>query len=143
MNLPRLAETLTGVETRLVEPNYPLAMATLGRTFSKRSLVVLFSDVIDETVSRALVRSLGRVARAHLPLAVTIGNPGLEEAAGQVVRTDADAFRRAAAAELVQARALALRAMRRSGILVVDVPPARTLAATLDKYIEVKERGLL
>ncbi|MYK68177.1 MAG: DUF58 domain-containing protein [Gammaproteobacteria bacterium] len=143
VNLPRLAETLTGVETRLVEPNYPLAMATLGRTFSKRSLVVLFSDVIDETVSRALVRSLGRIARAHLPLAVTIGNPGLEKAAGQVVGTDGDAFRRAAAAELVQARALALQAMRRSGILVVDVPPAETLAATLDKYMEVKERGLL
>lgn len=143
VNLPRLAETLTGVETRLVEPNYPLAMTTLGRTFSRRSLVVLFSDVIDETVSRALVRSLGRVARTHLPLAVTIGNPDLEEAAGQVVRTDGDAFRRAAAAELAQARALALQAMRRSGILVVDVPPARTLAATLDKYVEVKERGLL
>ena len=143
VNLSRLAETLTGVETRLVEPNYPLAMATLGRTFSKRSLVVLFSDVIDETVSRALVRSLARVARVHLPLAVTIGNPLLEEAAGQPVRTDTDAFRRAAAAELVQARALALGAMRRSGILVVDVPPARTLGATLDKYLEVKERGLL
>lgn len=143
VNLARLAETLTGVETRLVEPNYPLAMATLGRVFSKRSLVVLFSDVIDATVSRALVRSLARVARVHLPLAVTIGNPGLEEAAGQVVATDGDAFRRAAATELVQARALALEAMRRSGILVVDVPPARTLAATLDKYMEVKERGLL
>ncbi len=143
VNLPRLAETLTGVETRLVEPNYPLAMTTLGRTFSRRSLVVLFSDVIDETVSRALVRSLGRVARTHLPLAVTIGNPDLEEAAGQVVRTDGDAFRRAAAAELAQARALALQAMRRSGILVVDVPAAQTLAATLDKYVEVKERGLL
>ena len=143
VNLSRIAETLTGVETRLVEPNYPLAMATLGRTFSKRSLVVLFSDVIDETVSRALVRSLGRVARVHLPLAVTIGNPGLEEAARHAVEDDADAFRRAAAAELVHARALALGAMRRSGILVVDVPPARTLGATLDKYMEVKERGLL
>ncbi len=143
VNLSRLADTLTEVETRMVEPNYPLAMATLGRTFRKRSLVVLFSDVIDERVSRALVRSLGRVARAHLPLAVAIGNPGLEEVAAQGVTTDADAFRRAAAAELVQARALALREMRRSGILVVDVPPTQTLAATIDQYVEVKERGLL
>ena len=143
VNLSRLAETLTGVETRLVEPNYPLAMATLGRVFSKRSLVVFFSDVMDETVSRALVRSLARVARVHLPLAVTIGNPGLDEAVARSVSTDADAFRRAAATELEHARALALEAMRRSGILVVDAPPARTLAATLDKYMEVKERGLL
>ena len=143
VNLSRLAETLTGVETRMVEPNYPLAMATLGRTFRKRSLVVLLSDVIDETVSRALVRSLARVARVHLPLAVTIGNPGLKQAARQVAGNDAQAFRRAAATELVQARALALQAMRRSGILVVDVPPEQTLAATLDQYMVVKERGLL
>ena len=143
VNLSRLAETLTGVETRMVEPNYPLAMATLGRTFRKRSLVVLLSDVIDETVSRALVRSLARVARMHLPLAVTIGNPDLKQAARQVAGNDAQAFRRAAATELVQARALALQAMRRSGILVVDVPPEQTLAATLDQYMVVKERGLL
>ena len=143
VNLARLANTLTGVETRMVEPNYPLAMATLGRTYGKRSLVVLFSDVIDETVSRALVRSLARVARVHLPLAVTIGNPDLQKVAGQPVRDDATAFQRAAAAELSLARETALHAMRRSGILVVDVPPEQTLAATLDRYVEVKERGLL
>ena len=143
VNLARVAETLTGVETRMVEPNYPLAMATLGRTFSKRSLVVLFSDVIDETVSRALVRSLARVARVHLPLAVAIGNPKLRQAAAQVVRDDATAFRRAAATELSLARETALETMRRSGILVVDVAPEKTLAATLDSYVEVKERGLL
>ena len=140
---PALARVLAGVETRLVEPNYPLAFASLGRTFRKRSLVILFCDIIDGSVSRALVSSLTRIGRAHLPLAIAIRNPALEAVAtGEVGKAD-DAWHRAAAEELVQARATTLQVMRRSGILVVDTPPGDTLVRTLDKYLEIKERGLL
>ena len=140
---PALAKVLAGVETRLVEPNYPLAFATLGRTFRKRSLVVLFCDVIDGSVSRALVSSLARIGRAHLPLAIAIRNPALESAATQAVTESHDAYHRAAAEELVQSRATTLQVMRQSGILVVDTTPGDTLVRTLDKYVEIKERGLL
>ena len=140
---PALAGVLAGVETRLVEPNYPLALASLGRTFRKRSLVILFCDVVDGSVSRALASSLSRIGRAHLPLAVAIRNPALEAAAAGEAARPEDAWYRAAAEELVQARATALRAMRRSGILVVDTLPGDTLVRTLDKYVEIKERGLL
>jgi len=140
---PALARVLAGVETRLVEPNYPLALATLGRTFRKRSLVILFCDVIDGSVSRALVSSLSRIGRAHLPLAIAIRNPALEAAATRAVARPKDGYYRAAAEELVQARATTLQVMRQSGILVVDTPPGDTLVRTLDKYVEIKERGLL
>ena len=140
---PSLARTLAEVETRLVEPNYPLAFAALGRSFRKRSLVVLFCDVIDGSVSRALVQALARIGRAHLPLAIAIRNPALEAAATRPVGHAADAYHRAAAEEMVQARATTLQVMRQAGILVVDTPPGDTLVRTLDKYVEIKERGLL
>lgn len=142
-DMAQMADLLAGVETRLVEPNYPLAAATLARTFRKRALVVLFCDVIDEAVSRALVASLSRVGRAHLPLAVAIRNPELEAAAARAPATEAEAFQRAAAEEMSHARAVALERMRRSGVLVVDATPNEALSRTLDKYMEVKERGLL
>ena len=140
---PSLARTLAQVETRLVEPNYPLALATLGRNFRKRSLVILFCDVIDGSVSKALVSSLTRIGRAHLPLAIAIRNPALGAAATAPATTSADSYHRAAAEEMVQARATTLQVMRQSGILVVDTPPGDTLVRTLDKYVEIKERGLL
>ncbi len=140
---PSLARTLAEVETRLVEPNYPLAFATLGRSFRKRSLVVLFCDIIDGSVSRALVQSLTRIGRAHLPLAIAIRNPALEAASARAAGNAADAYHRAAAEEMVQARATTLQVMRQAGILVVDTPPGDTLVRTLDKYVEIKERGLL
>lgn len=142
-NPAQLAEILAGVRTRLVEPNYPAALATLARTFRKRSLLVLFCDVIDKTVSRALVGSLARAARVHLPLAVAIRNPELAAAARAPALDERSAFHRAAAEELVQARAAALAAMRRSGILVVDAHPSDALARSLDMYVEIRERGLL
>ena len=138
-----LARIFAGVETRPVEPNYPLALATLGRTFRKRSLVILFCDIIDEAVSKALVTSLTRIGRAHLPLAVAIRNPALEVAATQPAADETAVFQRAAAEELVQSRATTLQVMRQSGILVVDTPPGDALVRTLDKYVEIKERGLL
>ena len=140
---PALARIFAGVETRPVEPNYPLALATLARTFRKRSLVILFCDVIDDVVSKALVTSLARIGRAHLPLAVAIRNPALEAVATHPASTPTEAFHRAAAEELVQARAMTLKVMRQSGILVVDTPPGDALVRTLDKYVEIKERGLL
>lgn len=143
VDMGAMAEMLAGVETRLVEPNYPLAVASLARTIRKRSLVVLFCDVIDGDVSRALVASLTRITRTHLPMAVAIRNPELERVAARTPSHEAGAFERAAAEELVQARAAALQTMRRSGILVVDADPGDAMAATIEKYVEVKERGLL
>lgn len=143
VDMGAMAEMLAGVETRLVEPNYPLAVASLARTIRKRSLVVLFCDVIDGDVSRALVASLTRITRTHLPMAVAIRNPELERVAARTPSNEAGAFERAAAEELVQARAAALQTMRRSGILVVDADPGDAMAATIEKYVEVKERGLL
>ena len=126
---PSLARTFAEVETRLVEPNYPLAFATLGRSFRKRSLVVLFCDIIDGSVSRALVQSLARIGRAHLPLAIAIQNPGLDAAAVRPAGNAADAYHRAAAEEMVQARAATLQVMRQAGILVVDTPARRHAGA--------------
>jgi uncharacterized protein (DUF58 family) len=54
-----------------------------------------------------------------------------------------DAFRRAAAEELLHAREEALGHLRRAGVLVLDVPPARAAQAVVREYLELKRRGRL
>jgi len=54
-----------------------------------------------------------------------------------------DAFRKAAAEELLHAREEALGRMRRGGVLVLDVPPERAAQAVVAKYLELKRRGRL
>jgi uncharacterized protein (DUF58 family) len=141
--LSRIADLLAGVQPRFVEPNYPFAFTYLARHLKRRSLIVVFTDIIDARASSALLAQLARSAVSHLPLIVALRNPGLELAAGAPVASDADAFRRAAAEEMLRARAVALGGMKRAGVLVVDAEPGQAIPDTLSRYLEVKRRGML
>lgn len=141
--LPRVAEILAAVQPRMVEPDYPAAFAHLARHLRRRSLVVVFSDVVDPLASAALLAHVGRAAARHLPLVVALRNPELDAAAAAPVKSEAEAFHRAAAEELLQARTAALAAAQRAGVLVADTAPQTAVTAVVDRYLEVKRRGLL
>jgi uncharacterized protein (DUF58 family) len=138
-----LAEALGGVQARMVEPNYPAAFTYLARQLRRRSLLVAFTDIIDMQASSALVAHLGKAASRHLPIAVAIRNPDLEAAAQLAAITEGDVYRRAAAEELLQARAAALAQMQRAGVLVADSRPTDAVPNVVNRYLEVKRRGLL
>ncbi|MBA2572083.1 MAG: DUF58 domain-containing protein [Gemmatimonadetes bacterium] len=141
--LARLADALGGTEARPVEPDYPGAFTFLAGQLRKRSLLVLFTDVIDPDASAALVGHLAAAARRHLPLVVALRNPELESAAVAPVQGEADVFTRAAAEELLGARSVALAAMHRAGVLVADTRPSDAVPVVVNRYLEVKQRGLL
>ncbi len=141
--LKRVLDVLAVVEPRLVEPDYPGAFRYLAARNRKRALTVLFTDVIDRFASDALVANVASLRPRHLPLAVTLKNPELERAAALRPADVHDAFRKAAAEELLGARDQALGHMRRAGVLVLDVPPDRAAQAVVAKYLELKRRGRL
>ncbi|HEX8454446.1 MAG TPA: DUF58 domain-containing protein [Longimicrobium sp.] len=142
-SLSRMADALGDVHAKMVEPNYPAAFTYLAHQLRRRSLLVMFTDIIDARASSALVAHLGRAAERHLPIAVAIRNPELEAAATLAAKDEADVFRRAAAEELLQARAAALAAMQRAGVLVADTRPTDAVPSAVNRYLDVKRRGLL
>lgn len=139
----RLADALAGTETRVVEPDYPSAFDYLAGRLRRRSLLVLFTDVVDVDTSDPLLTHLAAARRRHVPLAVTLRNPELEALAGSPADDDRDVFRRAAAEELIQARARALASMRRAGVLVADIRPGDAAPEVVNRYLEVKRKGVL
>jgi len=143
LGLKRVLDVLAAVDTSLVEPDYPGAFRYLAARNRKRALTVLFTDVIDRFASDALVANVASLRPRHLPLAVTLRNPEVDAVAALRPNTPRDAFRKAAAEELLRAREEALGRMRRAGVLVLDVPPERAASAVVAKYLELKRRGRL
>jgi uncharacterized protein (DUF58 family) len=139
----RVMDVLAEVQPKLVEPDYPGAFRYLAARNRKRALTVLFTDVIDRFASDALVANVATLRPRHLPLAVTLRNPELDAAAAQRPATPRDAYRKAAAEELLHAREEALGHMRRAGVLVIDVTPERAAQAVVAKYLDLKRRGTL
>lgn len=142
-SISTLAEALGAVHARIAEPNYPAAFTYLAKQLRRRSLLVAFTDIIDAQASSALVAHLGKAASRHLPIVVALRNPDLEATAQLAAKTPADVYRRAAAEELLQARAAALAQMQRSGVLVADSRPTDAVPDVVNRYLDVKRRGLL
>ncbi len=141
--LREILRALAMAEPTLAEPDYPGAFRYLAIRNRKRALTVFIGDLIDRGASEAMVTAVGALRPRHLPLALTLRNPELDAAASRRARDPADAWRRAAAEELLAARGEALALMRRSGIIVLDTPPARAGAAAVNAYLELKKRGRL
>ncbi|HLZ45924.1 MAG TPA: DUF58 domain-containing protein [Gemmatimonadales bacterium] len=136
-------DVLAEVQPKLVEPDYPGAFRYLAARNRKRALTVLFTDVIDRFASDAVVANVATLRPRHLPLAVTLRNPELDRAATLRPATPRDAYRKAAAEELLHAREEALGHMRRAGVIVIDVTPERAAQAVVAKYLDLKRRGSL
>ena len=139
----RVLDVLAVVEPKLVEPDYPGAFRYLAARNRKRALTVLFTDVIDRFASDALVANVASLRPRHVPLAVTLRNPELDAVAALRPVESRDAFRKAAAEELLHAREEALGHMRRAGVLVIDVTPQRAAQAVVSRYLDLKRRGVL
>jgi uncharacterized protein (DUF58 family) len=141
--LKPVLDVLAEVTPSLVEPDYPGAFRYLAARNRKRALTVVFTDVIDRFASEALVANLATLRPRHLPLAVTLRNPELEGLAAVRPRVVRDAWRKAAAEDLLEAREEALSHMRRAGVLVLDVAPEHAAEAVVTRYLDLKRRGRL
>jgi len=142
--LQQIRDALVPARATMAEPDYAAAFRTLAARHPKRSLVVLFTDVIDPRSSQAVIAHTTRGAARHLPLVVALRNDALVEAALPAGRTTAAAlYESAASEELLSAREEALLQMRQAGVSVVDVSPQTMAAAVVNRYLEIKGRGAL
>ena len=133
-----------GVTPTLTEPDYAAAFRTLVERNRRRSLIVLFTDVVDVRSSRALIALTARSAERHLPLVVALRNEQLVRAAvPHAGGSEVQAYESAAAEELLAAREGVLQSMRQAGVAVLDVAPTVMTAALVNRYLEIKQRSAL
>ena len=138
-----LLEALYKVQPQQVEPDYMRASAFLSTRRSKRSLVVLFTDIIDRQQADAMVRGFGRLAPRHLPMAVTMADNEVLRMARHDPRDAQQRYEKVVAQHLLDDRAAALEALQRRGALTIDVPADKLTPAVVNKYLELKARGRL
>ena len=72
-----IRDALTAVTATMTEPDYAAAFRTLTERNRRRSLIVLFTDVIDVRSSRAVIALSARSSERHLPLVVALRNEQL------------------------------------------------------------------
>ena len=136
-------EALHAVEPEMIEPSYARAFQFIAANCKRRALVVLLTDLVDEEGSKDLLTSLKLLRPRHLPLVVTISDRDLKAAVRDVPTTVPQLFTQSVAEEIMHQREAALRLVESQGGLALDVTAAALAPSLLEKYLQVKERGLL
>ncbi len=136
-------EALHAVEPEMIEPSYSRAFEFVAANSKRRSLVVLLTDLVDEEGSKELLTSLRLLRPRHLPLVVTIADRDLKAVVANAPATAKDLFTQSVAEEIIHHREAALRLVESQGGLALDVTAAALAPSLLEKYMQVKERGLL
>ncbi|MCE9637978.1 MAG: DUF58 domain-containing protein [Planctomycetes bacterium] len=143
MAVERIVDATLDVEPRLVESDYERAFAELAARHRKRSLVVLFTDVLSNDASRIVADEAKRQARRHVVLLVTLRDPALDALADCTPANASAAYEQAAAEDLLLEREQAIARMRRDGLHILDIDPRRLGPALVEKYLDLKARLLV
>ena len=128
---------------RLVESRYDEAFLHLRTQCSKRSLVVLLTNVVDEVNGQQVSRYLSSLVGRHLPLGVFLRDHSLFDRADWQARNETEFYQAAAAAEILNWRHQVLVHLTHQGVLAIDSFPEELTAPLVNEYLDIKARHLL
>ncbi|MEW2134062.1 DUF58 domain-containing protein [Streptomyces sp. NPDC005435] len=140
--LPSLVNALATLEPELVETDARGLAATVVRTASRRSLVVLFTALDAAPVEEGLLPVLPQLTSRHTVVVASVADQHI--AAMAQGRGDIDAvYEAAAAAQAQRERERTADQLRRHGVTVVDATPDELAPALADTYLALKAAGRL
>jgi uncharacterized protein (DUF58 family) len=142
-HLNQLIDRLTPIQPELIEPDYMGAVSTLTAQQSRRALVVMITDLVDQTASAELLGAMGRLAPRYLPFCVTLRDPLVDRRAKEFTTDIEGNYARGVALDMLKDRAQAFEKLRRRGVLVLDAPASQVSDQLVDRYLQLKLRNQL
>ncbi|MCA9682344.1 MAG: DUF58 domain-containing protein [Myxococcales bacterium] len=158
----RLIQASYALHPEIVESDAEQAFGLLNSRVRQRTMVVIFTSIVDERGADELLRVTRSLFPRHLPLIVLFRDLDVDAllegrtpaALAQHTGTDAspaptktigelDLYTRGAAAELLTWRESLIRKLKNSGALILDVGPENLTPNLINRYLEIKARHLL
>ena len=140
--LGRAGEAMFSLEPDLAESAYQEAFHQTVARFRRRSLTVVFTDLVSAAVEQALLPALPILTRRHLVMVAAVQDPSLSRWALDGPHEWAgEAFRAASAANQLHQRRTASARLRAAGAIVVDAETGRLAVETVEASLEVKASG--
>lgn len=142
-HIQRIQEALYNVETNFLESDFERLIISLRRHINQRSLVMLYTNF--ETVSsmKRQLPYLQRIARDHLLVVVFFQNTELDVLLKSEPETIGDVYTKTIAEKFNYEKKQIVKALKQNGIQTVLTPPKELSVNAINKYLELKARGLI
>lgn len=139
----RILDATYALPAKMEEPRFYRALSGVSARLKRRSLVVIFTDLIDERASEGLMRYSLALLPRHLPLVVALSDTELVALADRIPEEKQELYRQGVAAEMLDRREHFLARLSSVGVMTLDTPADQISVAVLDRYLDIKTRNLL
>jgi len=138
-----LKRQLSALDDSTEESNHTLALADLNARIARRSLVILFTDFIDEISADLMLEGVNRLSKKHLVLFVAFRDEVVDGLQDHRPDQPEDVTRAVFARRLANQRERVFAQLRRQGVEVLEAPTEQLAMAIVTKYLALKRADRL
>ena len=138
-----ILETLYNITTDFAESDFARLYIELKRSVTHRSLLLLYTNFETLDALHRQLPYLKAIAKNHLLVVIFFENTELKEFAKQKATTTKAIFNKTIAEKFIFEKKLIANELRKHGIQTILTAPEHLTVNTINKYLEIKARGLL
>ncbi len=142
IQMNRILEVLYKQETDFLEADYERLYALVKRKIASRSLLILFTNFESLSALRRQLPFLQSLARMHLLMVVFFENTELSHLLQSKPSRLEDIYIKTVGEDFAFKKKQIAKELGQHGIISILTPPSRLTVNTLNKYLELKSRGL-
>ncbi len=143
LQLFRLQEALYNANTNFAESNYEVLLNHVRTKLNQRSLLLLFTNF--ETLSglRRQLKYIKQLAKHHLVVVILFENTELHELLNKQATNTSEIYNQTIAKKFDYEKIQITYELQKLGIQCVYTKPQQLTVNTLNKYLELKARGMI
>jgi len=141
--LKKISEALYNIKTNFYESDFSRLYQDVKTTISQRSLVLLFTNFETLDAVNRQMKYLRGIARNHLLVVIFFKNSELNDLMNKKPENIQEVYDEIIAEKLEFEKKLIIQELRKYGIFTVYTLPENLNIEVINKYLEIKARGIL
>ena len=141
--LQKILELLYNQRTGYLESDFEKLVTTIKTKINQRSLILLYTNFESLSGLHRQLKYLRRLAKDHLLVVLFFENTELKIVVDKPAVTTEDVYNKTIAEKFVYEKKLIVKELEKYGIHSILTDPKKLSVNTINKYLELKARGLI
>ncbi len=141
--LNKILDTLYNIDTQFTDSDYSLLYAQLKRKVTHRSLLLLYTNFEHLSALKRQLPFLMAISKKHMLVVVLFENTELDKIINENAEDLQSIYHKTIAEKFAFEKRLMIKELQKHGIQSILTPPKDLTINTINKYLEIKARGLL
>lgn len=138
-----ILETLYNLDTDFVESDFSRLYVDIKRHLNQRSLLLLYTNFETLDALHRQLPYLKAIAKNHLLVVIFFENTELQKLTNKMAKNTYAIFEKTIAEKFIYEKKLIVNELQKHGIQSILTPPEHLTINIINKYLEIKARGLL